>query len=183
MTAPDLQVDPIQPAPPRRRSSGWLNALLAVALVVAVGGTAFAIGRSTAPSAIAAGGPSGRVLLPGGSFDPGASFAPGGLGGRGGPRGFLAQGGVTLRGTVEAIDDDSVTLRLDDGTLLELALSEDTEFHRQSDATADEVAEGSEVLVLVDELSLGGASPLPSGGGAPPPDGTIGNAGDVTVVP
>jgi hypothetical protein len=177
MTAPDVPAEPIQPDRASRRSGGWLNALLTLALLVAVGGVAFAIGRSTAPAAATAGGPAGRVLLPGGSFDPGASFAPGApRGGAGGPRGFLAQGGVSLSGTIEAIDADSVSLRLDDGTLLELALDEATDFHLQADADAADVTEGSQVRILVDDFALGA-------GNSPSADGTIGTAGDITVVP
>ena len=45
-------VEPVRPivTAPRRSSSGrWLNVLLGVAAAVAIGGVAFAVGRSSAP--------------------------------------------------------------------------------------------------------------------------------------
>ena len=41
----------------RRRSAGWLNLLLGAAAILAVGGVAFAVGRSTAPAAAFGGRP------------------------------------------------------------------------------------------------------------------------------
>ena len=49
-------IEPVRPVvtAPRRSSSGrWLNLLLGVAAAVAIGGIAFAVGRSTAPVAAA----------------------------------------------------------------------------------------------------------------------------------
>jgi hypothetical protein len=75
------------PATPqvKPKSSGrLLNAVLAVALLVAVGGVAFAVGRSTAPIATTGRGNFQGAGLPGGpqaSFAPGESAALGGLGG------------------------------------------------------------------------------------------------------
>src|SRR4051812_9947948 len=78
------QTSPGAPVVKPRRSGMLLNALLAVAALVAVGGIAFAVGRTTAPvSAAAAGGGGGNFN---GGFGPRAS---GGFG----PRGSGAPGG------------------------------------------------------------------------------------------
>ena len=71
----------------RRSSSGrWLNVLLGVAAAVAIGGVAFAVGRSTAPASAATGFGRGPADGPfaSGSFDPSASGAPAVRGGHGG---------------------------------------------------------------------------------------------------
>ena len=56
-TAPAIPTAPViptaqTPPPTRTRTPGWLNAVLAVAVVVAVGGVGFALGRITSPTTI-----------------------------------------------------------------------------------------------------------------------------------
>ena len=174
-----MTMDPIQPvapmpgpAPvvavtPRTRSSGVLNLLLIGAAILAIGGVAFAIGRSTAPANAFSGVGSltdGPIVRPGGSFAPGA----------GGPRGFVADGGLAINGTVSAVDADSITLKLKNGDEMTLALDGDTTYHQATDATAADVAVGDDVSVKVD----GGGRIQSSNGGSTTSDLT---AGDVTV--
>jgi hypothetical protein len=101
--------------------------------------------------------------LPGGGY-----FGNGGcFGGPGGP-GAFATGGITIEGTVESITDSTITLKLDNGQTMQVALDDSTTYHAQSDATADDVVSGGKVLV---RLNAGGAA---NGGGAA-------SAGDITI--
>jgi hypothetical protein len=153
-----------------RRGSGWINVVLALALVVAVGGVAFAVGRSTAaPTVVASRG----FGVPGASLAPDGSFTTGGPNGR---PGGVAAGGPTVRGTVEAVDEDSVTVRLDSGVTVEITLDANTSYHSQAEANADDIATGSEVIVQLDGIT---GRPGPNAS----PSGPLGTAGDVTVVP
>lgn len=137
---------PTSPAPaavvrPRRSSNRLLDAALVVAAVLAIGGVAFGVGRATAPAAAFTGGPvqlpGGRVVTPDGSFDPNA-----------GPRvGF--SGGPTIDGTVTAIDDDQITVKLADGTEMTFTLESTTAYHEATDASASDVAVGDDVSVRV----------------------------------
>jgi len=169
-SAPALQI-------PRRKSSGaWLNVVLVLAVVVAVGGVAFAIGRSTAPVAAAAArgnGFFGNGNFARGSFAPGQSGAPGGLLG-GGLRG---DGGFNLSGTVQSVTGDTLTITMANGQTLELALGAGTTYHTQAPATAADVKAGSKVQVQL-EFGAGGR---PNASAAP--SGPIGTASSVTVVP
>jgi hypothetical protein len=142
---------------PRPRSTGagvLVNVLLGVALVVAVGGVAFAAGRATAPAAVAAnGGGDGRFGNGGQFFGPNASGAPGGdgNGGRaGGPGGILTGGGLSIEGTVTAVAADSITLQLANGQSVTIPVDAATTYHTQSAATASDVKNGSTVLVQLD---------------------------------
>ncbi len=171
--APITAVSAVTPAPARRTSSGrTLNVLLAIAAAVAIGGVAFAVGRGTAPAATALGrgnlGPG--VGLPGASFVPGASGAPG----QGGPGGFIGRGGLTIRGTVQSVDGDTLTIETDTGTI-DVTIGTDTGYHTQAAASAADVIAGATVSVSLD---LGAGGP---GGGTT--DGPIGTASDVTVIP
>lgn len=191
-------VDPFEPAgfPPQTvvaapaaplvkpKSSGrLLNAVLAVALLVAVGGVAFAVGRSTAPVAAA-----GRGNLPGGGFlggpqaslAPGQSAAPGFPGGGPGGLGGLGGlgGGVTVSGTVQSVTGDTLTIETAAGQTIEVGLDADTTYHRQADATATDVAAGTAVEV---QLGFGGGFGQPTA--STDPSGTVGTASSVTVVP
>jgi Domain of unknown function (DUF5666) len=174
-----MTMDPIQPgAPvpspvsvvavaPRARSSGVLNLLLIGAAILAVGGVAFAIGRSSAPASgfRGVGTVTDAAIVP-----PGGSFAPG----PGGPRGFALDGGPAIDGTVTAVDADSITLMLKNGEEMTIALDGDTAYHEATDATAADVAVGDDVSVKVD----GGGRIQSSNGGSSTTDLT---AGDVTV--
>ena len=137
-----------------------------------VGGLAFAAGRMTAPATAAFpnGGPGNGQFPGGGNFPggPGASFVPG----AGGPGGFLGNGGVTLEGTVEAKDADSITIKLTNGETVEIALPSDTTYHTQTPASGARVQPGATVRVEVDVQGAG------TGQG----QGEF-SASDVTVVP
>ncbi len=89
--APVAPVAPVVAVAPRAKSGGVLNLLLIGAAILAVGGVAFAIGRSTAPASAfpGVGGLSGGpIMRSDGSFDPGA----------GGPRGFVSDGELAIDG-------------------------------------------------------------------------------------
>lgn len=163
----------------RRTSRGvrLLNVALASAIALAIAGVAFAAGRLTAPSAVAA----GRF----GNGAPGQVFDGNGNGGgrgQGGAGGFLAGGGITIEGTVESITDTTLTLKTASGQTIQVALNDTTTYHAQSDASAGDVKTGGTVLV---RLNLrGGAN---GGPGSSPGTGTGGptnpSARDVMLVP
>jgi hypothetical protein len=171
---------PVLPAPVVRRSRGVriLNAVLAVAVALAIAGVAFAVGRLTAPAPAFA----GRL----GNGSPGQIFngnGNGGSRGQGGAGGFLAGGGVTIQGIVESITDTTLTLKTASGQTIQIALEGTTTYHAQSDASASDVKTGGTVLVRLN-LRGGfgnpgpGSSPGTANGGATNP-----TASDVTVVP
>lgn len=157
-------VRPLAPAPkPKKSSSGmWLNLLLVVAAAVAIGGVAFALGRSTAPVAAAngrAGFPAGQFGA-GRSFDPNASFAPG----QGGGLGFGRGGGnVGITGTVDSVSADSITVKTANGQTVTFTLSGDTTYHQATVATAADVTTGATVTVRVGGFGGGAAGPGASG--------------------
>ena len=185
--APPTSINPVQPVrvTPRRSGGAMLfNVLLGLALVVAVGGVAFAAGRATAPVAAATtarngfGGQGGN----GGTFaGPGASGAPG----RGfGPGGVTAAGGFSIQGTVEAMDATSLTIKLASGQTVTIGLDGTTTYHKQAPASAADVTTGSTVLVQLDGRGFGGrpqASGAPEASGAPAAG--LGAARTVTIVP
>ena len=165
--APVPSPSPVVAVAPRARSGGVLNLLLVGAAMLAIGGVAFALGRSSAPAAAFPGVGTvaeGPIVRPGGSFAPGA----------GGPRGLAADGGLAIDGTVTAIDADSITLKLTNGGEMTLALDGDTTYHEATDATAADVAVGDDVSVKID----GGGRIQGSNGGSTTTDLT---AGAVTV--
>jgi hypothetical protein len=163
-----------------------INLLLGTALVVAIGGVAFAVGRATAPVTTAAAGRTGANTgqgdQGGGFFRPNASGAPG-RGGFGGGAGF--GGAVSVKGTVEAIDGSSITIKTPSGTTVTLGLNGDTSYHKQAAATAADVTTGSTVIVQLEGRGFGNGRP--SASGAPEASGApatgFGTAGSVTVVP
>jgi len=153
------------PASLSRRTRTIVNGVLAVALVVLVGGVGFAAGRATAP-ATAAGNGEGRF---GGDVQPGPGSGgfgqfPGGPNGMGGDGlgndarpGPGVPGTITVRGKVKAVTGDSLTLQLVDGSTVEVAIGADTGYHRRAGASASDVAAGQDVIV---ELNPGrGAGP------------------------
>jgi hypothetical protein len=201
VTTPDAPLTPTQPAAPpvpaaaapppvapapvvvSKRSGGgrWVNVLLGAALVVAVGGVAFAVGRSTAPASAAIAFPDGGIVIngPTGSFDPGSvpGVRPGGPGG-------LLGAGPTVQGTVTAIDEDSMTVRLASGDEVEIALDDTTTYHEATATDASAVAVGDEVAVQADggRFTIGGDGGTGSQGGGTAPDAVRGlTAVDVTV--
>jgi hypothetical protein len=172
---------PATPLVKPKSSSRVLNAVLAVALLVAVGGVAFAVGRSTAPVAATGRGnfPGGGLLgVPQASLAPGESAAPGGfLGGAQGGFGGLG-GGVTVSGTVQSMTGDTLTIETASGQTVEISLDADTTYHRQADASAPDVTAGASVQV---QLDFGGGFGRPTA--SADPSGTAGTASSVTVVP
>ncbi|HEY7131501.1 MAG TPA: hypothetical protein VH440_04580 [Candidatus Limnocylindrales bacterium] len=189
---------PVQPAAPvavpaQKKRSGaslFVNVLLGVALVVAVGGVAFAAGRATAPQTANAG--TGRFGTGNGgnfAFGPGASGAPdrqlgGGFGGAG--------GGITIEGTVTAVAADSITLQLTSGQTITIPTTSSTTYATSTAASASDVTSGATVKV---ELSGGGFVRNGNGGngngnggnGNPGASGAptrgLGSASSITVVP
>jgi hypothetical protein len=160
---------PVVPVAPRRRSGGILNLLLIGAAILAIGGVAFAVGRSTAPAS-----PVGRFgggLANGGTgVRPGGSFAPG----AGGQGGFGLGGSIALDGTVTAMDAGSLTLTLGNGQQVTVKLDTTTAYRQATAATPTDVEVGDSVSVNV----AGGGRGAGGAGGATPPDLT---ASDVTV--
>jgi hypothetical protein len=173
MTSPPTAPAPTTPVPaavvkPRRSSNRLLDAALVVAAALAIGGVAFGIGRATAPAAAFTGGgvdlPGGKVLTPNGSFDP-----------NGGPRvGF--SGGLTIDGTVTAIDGDKLTVKLADGTEMIFTLDSTTAYHQATDASPSDVTVGDDVSVKVK-----GDGRFQAGAGADPSAAPKLSASDVTV--
>lgn len=189
MTSDPGSVDPLEPvpvappAPSRRRGSGMLmNVLLGVALFVAVGGVAFAVGRATAPASTAT-GRNGLGLGNGGFGAPNASGAPGGFGG-----GFGA-GGFSVQGTVESVTADAITIKLASGQTVTIPTDAQTTYRESQAATATSVTSGSTVVVELqggrgalngNGNGNGGQGGGPNASGAP--GRTLGPATTVTVV-
>ena len=172
--------DPAAPSPvavpPKKGSGRLVNAALAIAVVVAVAGVTFALGRATAPASasgfpgVGDGGLPGAGSVPGGSFDPGAAGGPGAFGGR----------TMTMTGTVTAVDGSTMTLTTSGGQTVTIDTSEST-YHAQAAATAADVTTGSSVQVSV--TGMGGfgrpdASAAPDAGAG---TSTI-SATDVTIL-
>jgi hypothetical protein len=168
--APTESVPP--PARPARKSGtpGWINVLLGLAVVVAIGGVAFAAGRMTAPAAAANNG-FGRNV-PGG-FQGGGYFGRGYFGGPGngqGGRGLFGAGGATIQGTVTAITADKITITTAGGQAVDIALDGSTTYHLESSAASSDVKTGGTVIVRLTLRQAGGTQTGPS-------------AGDITIVP
>jgi hypothetical protein len=170
-------VAPVVVAAPRRRStaSTFVNVLLGVAVVVAVGGVAFAAGRATAPASTGTGrfGANGQGLAGNGAFGPNASGAPGrsGFGGA-----FAGGGGLSIQGTVTAVAADSITIQLSSGQTLTIPTDAQTTYHTQAAASASDVTSGSTVIVQLSGgrfVSGGGAT----NGGQGTGNGTGGSGG------
>ena len=146
---PVAPVSPVAPVVVAKRGGGggrWVNVLLGAAAVIAVGGVAFAIGRSTAPATATGFVPGGQVVDGGpvGSFDP--NVVPGG--GPGGPA--MLGGGPTIQGTVTAVDADSITIKLASGDEVTLALDDDTTYHESTTTDPSTVQVGDDVAVQAD---------------------------------
>jgi hypothetical protein len=170
---------------PRSKSGRIVNVVLGLALVIAVAGVAFAVGRGTANASTAQG--NGRGGFNGQGFTNGGNFPGGGNGGNGngGPGGFFAggAGGITLQGTVTAVNGDSITLKTAAGAEITISTNGDTTYHQQAAATSSDVQTGSTVKVQVNgfrggRFGGGGANASPAPSGAPQTTAT-----DITVVP
>ena len=169
---------PSTPVARRPRGARLLNIALGGALVLAIAGVAFAVGRFTAPTAVSAGN------FPNGAG--GGQFFRNGQGGQGGQNGgtdgrgaFFAGGGVTIEGTVESVSGSTMTLKTASGQTIQIALDGSTTYHAQTDATASDVTTGGKVLVRLNLRGAGGGANGPTASGAP----TSPTASDVTVVP
>jgi hypothetical protein len=162
------------PAAPGRRSASLLNVLLAVAVLVAVGGVSFAVGRATAPAPTFAGiGNDGN--LPGGGIRPnGGTGAPGGAGGGFGG-GF--GGGLTLRGTVTAVDAGTVTIELTGGASVTVSKDGTTTYHQSVTGASTDVVIGKKV-----EIQLGSFDRTGNGAPGSQATGPVGTATNITVV-
>jgi hypothetical protein len=164
----------------RNGSSGrLLNIVLAAAVAVAIGGVAFAVGRTTAPVSAANGAGRGGNFgggLPGASFAPRASGQPGfGRGGFGGAGG----GAVTVSGTVVSVAGDTLTIKTASGQTIEVSTGTSTTYNTQAPGSASDVQAGKTVQVQL--TFAGGGAGRPNASSAP--SGPIGTAGSVTVVP
>lgn len=180
-TQPVVPAAPTVQIPRRKSSAAWLNVVLVLAAIVAVGGVAFAVGRSTAPVAAAGlrgGGNFAGGNFPRGSFAPGQSGAPGdGNGGAFPGGGLRGGGGFNLSGTVQSATGDTLTITTANGQTLEFTLGSDTTYGTKTTATASDVKAGSKVEVQLDF----GAGGQPTASTAA--SGPIGTARSVTVVP
>lgn len=165
----------VQPPAKSKGSSAWVNVVLAIAVAVAIGGVAFAIGRSTAPTTTAAAGNGRPGFGDGNGGFPTGSGAPG-LGGAFGGR----NGGPTISGTVESIDGSNLTIKTDAGQTVQVTLDGSTTYSTNSAATQSDVTTGATVQVRV--AFDGNGFGTGSGNGAAP-SGSLGTANSVTVVP
>ena len=165
-----------QPAKRTRSGGGVLNVVLVIAAAVAIGGVAFAVGRSTAPASAVIG--TGRGNLGGTGF-PTGSFAPGANGQPGFVRGGLGGAGLTVRGTVESVDGDTLTIKTASGQTIEVTTDPSTTYHTQTPAAASDVQAGATVQVQLDPSGAIVGRP----GASAAPAGPVGTAGSVTVIP
>ncbi|HEY3336625.1 MAG TPA: hypothetical protein VGK16_15445 [Candidatus Limnocylindrales bacterium] len=173
-------------------SARVLNLVLGIAVLVAVAGISFAIGRTSAPGGTAGVSSTGTVpnansgAGPLTGRDPNASFDLNGNGGPGtdpdGDRGFFGGrpfgiGGLGIEGTVQSVDGTGVTIRTADGATITVGIDGSTRYHRQVDAQASDVQAGRTVIITLADGFWPGR-----GSGA---NGSIslGTAGSITVVP
>ena len=155
---------------PRSGQTLWINVALGLALAVALGGVAFAAGRMTAPDAVAALNGNGTGRFGNGGYFPGGNggtFPGGGAGNRG-----FGAGGLSVEGTVTAMDANSITITTATGQTVKIATTGTTTYHQQSSASASDVTTGGKVIV-----QLGARTPEAS------PTTTGPTANDITVVP
>ena len=161
---------------PARKQDRTFRILLAVGLLVAVGGVTFAIGRVTAPAAAAT-----RGTFANGNSGTGANGA--GTGGAGFGRGAGFGGGALVTGTVDSISGTTMTLKEANGSTVTVNLASTTTYHAQATATAADVTTGKQVQVQVEIAGGFGGQGLP--GASPAAGGTTTRtvtATDVTLV-
>jgi hypothetical protein len=152
---------------PKRRSR-WLDLVLGFAVVVAVGGIAFGVGRLTAPTASAFGANGqGRTFT--GGRGPNASLAPGETPGPGFRGGF--GGALSLQGTVTEIAADHISIKLDSGQTVQVPLDTSTAYHRETAAGSSDVKADTRVVVRFQPGGAGGVR-----------TGQLPTASDVTIV-
>ncbi len=141
------------PPGPRRRGRASSGLVLVAAMLLAVAGVAFAVGRTSAPASTAGGA---------GSFGNGAAGprASGDIGQAG------AGGSISLTGTVVEVTSDHLTLKLASGQTVQVALDSSTAYHAQTAASGTDLAQGASVTVRV-----AGGGPTASGGPSAAPSG------------
>ncbi|MDQ6794956.1 MAG: hypothetical protein M3067_09105 [Chloroflexota bacterium] len=173
---PATPTTPTVPVVRAGRSGNVLNLVLILAALIAIGGIAFAVGRTTAPrttAATGAGAGNGTFGGPRGSGGPRASGGPGGFGGGFGGR------AAGLRGTVTAVSPTSITIQVANAGTITIGIDGSTTYHREVAGGATDPTPGKEVIVQLNGRNpnggTAGASPGPSGFGA-------GTATDITVV-
>lgn len=181
MAAVPVEVPPVR----RKGSSMLLNVILGLALVVAVGGVAFAVGRATAPASTAT-GRTGFGANGGGFGANGGGFA-GRPNASGVPSNPFGAAGISIQGTVTAISADSVTLQLTSGQTVTIPIDAQTTYDQRTPATASAVTSGSTVIVQLQGgrgafgNGNGGQGTGPNASGAP--GRALGPATTITVVP
>lgn len=159
----------------RPRGAAWVNIALAVAIAVAIGGIGFAAGRMTAPASTAGAGNGNGGRVFGNGTIPGNGYFPGGFpgdGNNGAARGFFGNGGGSIEGTVESMSGDTLTLKLADGSTIQVSLSGATTYHSQAAAASSDVKTGGKVIVRI-QLERGQGQAV----------GVTPSASDVTIVP
>jgi len=193
--APTMPVAAAAPTLAKKSSSRRrdpISIILGVAVLVAVGGVAFAAGRVTAPTP--------AVATRGGFFGGGGAAAGNGNGtgnGNGNGNGFgggaagrFAGGNLALSGTVTQVASDHITLQIAGGGTITIPIDSSTQYHAQTAASASDVTTGAKVLVQVQPgAGFNRASPNPSGGVNPGTGNGNGGAGrglgtaqDITVL-
>jgi hypothetical protein len=196
--APVATVAPVRAETPRSSGgSRLLNLALGAAVLVAVAGIAFAVGRATTPAqaASAAANPFGNGNRggfqggPNGSFDPNrgpftnGEFPGGGaFGGRG--NAFGLGGGISISGTVDSVAADSITIRTASGQSITVGLDSDTTYHQQAAATSGDVQAGKTVILQLQPRNRqGGTGNGGNGNGNGGNGQALGSASDVTIAP
>ena len=195
MTEPSNSIPPVVPvtpvpfAPvsavplvkPKKKGSGRAtNLILVLAALVAVGGVAFAGGRATASSSGANTGTTANRAFPGGNangFVPGSSFTP--------VQGGTRAGGLTITGTVTAVDGSKLTIAETNGSTVTVDTASAT-YHKRAAATSSDVTTGTSVQVSVSGGGFpGGGGPgssnAPAASGAPVASATTLTASEVTI--
>ena len=167
-TAPLAHTVSTPPPPviaPAKKGDRTFRVLLAVGLLVAVGGVTFAVGRATAPAAAAStpGGFGNGGFTNGGTGNGGAGAAGLGRGGFG--------GGVLVTGTVDSMSGTTMTLKEANGSTVTVNLASATTYHAQAAAIAADVTTGKQVQV---QVAIAGAFGAP---GASPEAGASPAAG------
>ena len=171
-TAPLAHTVSTPPPPviaPAKKGDRTFRVLLAVGLLVAVGGVTFAVGRATAPAAAAStpGGFGNGGFTNGGTGNGGAGAAGLGRGGFG--------GGVLVTGTVDSMSGTTMTLKEANGSTVTVNLASATTYHAQAAAIAADVTTGKKVQV---QVAIAGAFGAP---GASPEAGASPGAGGGTT--
>jgi hypothetical protein len=179
MTTPTAPTTPTVPVVRPGRSGNVLNLVLILAALIAIGGIAFAVGRTTAPRTTAAtgagaGAGTGNFGGPRGSGGPRASGGPGGFGGGG-----FGGGAAGIRGTVTAVSPTSITIQVANAGTFTIGIDGSTTYHREVAAGATDVAAGREVIVQLNGRNPNGG---PAGASAGPSSFGAGTATDITVV-